>query len=250
MILDNKPSAEYIVKRLEENKRTCYIRYGDGDFIAMYPQSLNTQVGRCNKSFISEDIQEWLKHSYSINKEDYLVGTLQDIRHPRSTLPNIDFNIINSMGLTHPETLYSAIALQEAFLDYPEVFKKFLDCLRKKRSVYVNWYFEPVLQDYLGEVAHWIPITQYNAVSDQHTITQKIIDLDPNSFDQILLSAGQLSRVMMSRLYEFFKDKDIIDLGSCSDKLIYGTESFRHIMVRGHIDNNRPLIEERLRYFK
>ena len=91
---------------------------------------------------------------------------------------------------------------------------------------------------------------QNKDISNNPAITQKIIDLDPNSFDQILLSAGQLSRVMMSRLYEFFKDKDIIDLGSCSDKLIYGTESFRHIMVRGHIDNNRPLIEERLRYFK
>ena len=249
MIINNKETTEHILSFLRQDKPFTYLRYGDGDFIAMYPESIGKTIGANNQSFINLDIQTQLINGYSVNKDNYLVGTLQDIRHPRSAGNNVDFNKILSLPIIHPDTLYSAIALQEAFMEEPEQFLEFSKLLSKKRTLYVNHYFEEILTKFYGNVKHHIQVPQFNACKDYKSIINRINNVDSKEFDQIILSCGQLSRVIGKDLYELYPDKTIIDVGSVSDKLIYGTESFKKIKVRGHINNNKQLIQDRLDYF-
>lgn len=39
MIIDNKETTQKIIDFLKQDKPFTYLRYGDGDFIAMYPES-------------------------------------------------------------------------------------------------------------------------------------------------------------------------------------------------------------------
>jgi len=249
MIIDNKETTQKIIDFLKQDKPFTYLRYGDGDFIAMYPESTGQVIGANNQSFISPDIQNQLIKGYSVNKDNYLVGTLQDIRHPRSMAPNVDFNKISKLPIEHPNILYSAIALQEAFMEEPEQFLEFCKLLSKKRTLYINHYFEYILSKFYGDIKYHIQVPQFNACQDYKSIINLINNIDSTEFDQIILSCGQLSRVIGKDLYELYPDKTIIDVGSVSDKLIYGTESFKNIKVRGHIRNNQQLIQDRLKYF-
>lgn len=249
MIIDNKETTQKIIEFLKQNKPFTYLRYGDGDFIAMYPESVGKTIGANNQSYISSDIQEQLIKGYSVNQENYLIGTLQDIRHPRSMRNNVDFNKIQSLPISHPDILYSAIALQESFLENPEQFLEFSQLLSKKRTLYVNHYIEDVLKTFYGDIKYYVEVPQFNACQGFKEVLNIIQSIDKNNFDQIILSCGQLSRVLGKSLYDLYPDKTIIDVGSVSDKLIYGTESFKKIRVRGHIRNNGQLIQDRLKYF-
>lgn len=251
MVVGNKNTTEHIINRLENNQRVCYVRYGDGDFIAMYPESINQVIGKNNQSYITEDVQQKLIDSYCIDKEDYLVGTLQDIRHPRSTINNIDFNKLDTLNLSHPSTLYSAIALQESFLDYPQDFLKFIKLINNKKTLYINHYVEPILVKFIGDIKFHIKVSKYNASGTYREVLKLLnqIKSTDTNFDQIILSCGQLSRVLSKDLYEMFPDKNIFDFGSLSDKLIIKTPSYNNISVRGHIAQNFELINNRINYF-
>jgi len=249
MIIDNKETTEHILSFLRNDKPVTYLRYGDGDFIAMYPESINKTIGSNNQSFISQDIQNQLIKGYSVNQENYLIGTLQDIRHPRSMINNVNFNKISKLPIDHPDTLYSAIALQEAFMEEPEQFLELSQLLSKKRTLYVNHYIEDILVKFYGDIKFHVQVPQFNACKDYKAVIDIIKSQDKNEFDQIILSCGQLSRVIGKELYDLYPNKTILDVGSVSDKLIYGTESFKKIRVRGHIQRNRQLIQDRLNYF-
>lgn len=249
MIIDNKETTQKLIDFLKQDKPFTYLRYGDGDFIAMYPESVGKTIGANNQSYISQDVQDQLIKGYSINEKNYIIGTLQDIRHPRSMRNNVDFNKIKNLPIQHPDILYSAIALQESFLDYPEQFLEFSQLLSKKRTLYVNHYMEDVLKKFYGDIKFYVQVPQFNACKGFKEVLKIIQSVNKEDFDQIILSCGQLSRVLGKSLYELYPNKNIIDVGSLSDKIIYGTESFQKIRVRGHIRNNGQLIQDRLKYF-
>lgn len=250
MIINSKDTIKYIINRLESGKRVCYVRYGDGDFIAMYPKSVGSIIGANNKTYITSEIQTKIIQSYCVDSEDYMIGTLRDIREERSMVDNINFSIIDSIITNHPSVLYSSIALQEAFLIYPELFKKFITLLNNKKTLYINHYNENILSDFYGNITNFIKISQYNAPYQYSDVIKSIENIDTNEFDQIILSAGQLSRVIFYDLYKLFPDKNIIDVGSVSDKIIVDTESFKMISLRGHIRNNMDLIRRRIKFYK
>jgi len=250
MILGNKKTVEKILQFLQDDIPFTFLRYGDGDFISMYPHMKNKIVGSNNRSYITSDIQSKLIESYSVDRENYMIGTLEDIRHERSMVRNVDFSIIKKLPIKHPKTLYSAIALQELFLEEPETFLILSQFLNQKRTVYVNHYYEPVLNKFLGKIVGHIKVPQFNSCGEYKSILNTINKIERNNFDQIILSAGQLSRVLGKDLYESFPDKTIIDIGSVSDKLIVGTPSFSSISKRGHIKNNMELIINNLKYLQ
>ena len=238
MVYDNEQTADIILERLKIGDPFSYIRFGDGDFIAMYPQKQNKVVGSSNKSLITKEIQDLIKESYQVNESNYMVGTL--LPGKRSMRSAVNWRLIDEL-VSHPTDLYSAIALQECFLTRKNVFAEILTELRKRKTLYVNHYYEPIL-DILGDVT-WIQIPQYNACGDwEHYLTLINSHYD---YDQIILSAGYLSRVIGKKIHG---DKIVLDIGSVSDMLIIGTESFKHISQRSHIRKNRVSIEKIVKY--
>jgi hypothetical protein len=237
MIYDNEHTADIILERLKAKDPFSYIRFGDGDFIAMYPQNQNRVIGANNKSLITKEIQALIRESYQVNESNYLVGTLPTSK--RSMRSAVNWRLIDEL-VTHPTDLYSAIGLQECFLTRKKVFAEILAEIRKKKTVYVNHYYEPALE-ILGDLT-WIQIPQYNACEHWEHYLHEIEKHDP---EQVILSAGQLSRVIGKKLHG---DRVVLDIGSVSDMLIIGSDSFNHISQRGHIRRHRRNIQKIVKY--
>jgi len=60
---------------------------------------------------------------------------------------------------------------------------------------------------------------------------------------------GKLTRVLSSRLYKNFPDKNIIDMGSISDMFIVETSAYERIMVRTHIRKDKERIKALLKEY-
>jgi len=233
MILNNMETMRVINDKLRNEERFCFVRYGDGCYISMYQDSVNKTIGRSNKSVITPEIRKKIIDSHNVVAPDYMIGTLKDINHPRSAVNNINFKKVE---VEMPDTMYSAIAFQESFLEFTEVFAEFLKNVQKKRTLYINHYIENVLIEKLNIYAY-VKTNKFNACAEWKRVLEDIAVLQKDC-DQIVLSCGQLARVIASDLYKMYPDKTIIDLGSTSDMLVVGTESFSKIAIRGHISNN------------
>jgi hypothetical protein len=162
---------------------------------------------------------------------------------------NVNKGAVQNLQLTEHKTTYSAIALQEAFFEYPDLFLEFCKLINNKKTLYINQYCEPILEKFYGKIEHHLSIPSTNSTGVYKEILEALTTVDPISFDQIILSAGQLSRVIAKDLWEMFPHKCIFDVGSLSDMLIINEKSFEKIAKRGHIKNNINLIKERVAYY-
>jgi hypothetical protein len=247
--IDNIETVNEIQNRLTNKQRVVYTRYGDGDLIAMYPSSVGKIIGGNNKSNITEKVRDGLINGYNVNDECYLVGTVMGVNHPRSMGKNVNINNLNTVKLTNHEKLYSAIAFQELFMEKPEKFVEFFNLLNKGRYIFVCQYYHKNLDRYYGELAKHIKIPKFNSPVVAEEVVSEILKINPNTYDHIIFSAGQASRIVIGEIWDQI-DKTILDLGSVSDKLIFNTPIKNDIMIRGHIRNNQKLISERLNYFE
>lgn len=249
MIYSNKETLNRLIELLTNKTSFCYVRYGDGDFISMYPESVGKVIGFHNKTKVTREIQQKLIDTYLTDAPNFLIGTLDTIIHKRSMYKNIDFNKVSTVVKVHPTDLYSAIALQEGFLENRELFLTFIKLINNKKTLFLNHYYEPVLDLFLGKIITHIETPKYNAIESYNYFYEKILSVDPNSYDQIILSCGQLSRAIAKDLFYTLKNKTIIDIGSLSDKLIYSSKSFSNISVRSHISKNSDLVKLNLDYY-
>jgi hypothetical protein len=238
-----------IQNRLIKNKRVVYTRYGDGDLIAMYPSSVGKVIGGNNKSNITEKVRNGLIKGYNAKDESYLVGTVMGVNHPRSMGRNVNMSNLNSVKLTDHEKLYSAIAFQELFMEKPEEFVEFFNILNKGRYIFICQYHHENLDRYYGTLVKHIKTPKFNSPSVEEMITNEILTTDVDTYDHIIFSAGQASRIVIGNIWDKI-DKNILDFGSVSDKLVFNTEIKNNIMLRGHIRNNQSLINNRLNYFE
>lgn len=240
MNYNNEQTADIILERLKIGDPFSYIRFGDGDFIGMYPQNENRVIGGNNKTLFTKEVQSLIRESYQVDQSNYLVGTLPTGK--RSMRSAVNWRLVDEL-VTHPTDLYSAIGLQECFLNSKKKFGEILTEVRKKKTLYVNHYYEPILEQLLGDFT-WVQIPQYNSCENWQHYLQEI---NKHDVEQIILSAGFLSRVIAKKIHG---EKIVLDIGSVSDMLIVDTPSFKNISVRGHIRNDMQHIRETVKYLQ
>ena len=129
------------------------------------------------------------------------------------------------------------------------MFLEFIRLINKKRTLYINHYIDDSLEKYYGKINHHIKVPQRNATSVYQNVLDQLGDIDGGTFDQIILSAGNLSRVIAKDLWCMFPEKNVFDIGSTTDVLVSNTPIFSRLSIRSHIRNNMNLIKERLNYF-
>lgn len=239
----NVETLKIINEYLKKNQRFGYVRYGDGDFIAMYPESKGEVVGLNNQTFINEGVQKKLIDSYNFQDTNYLVADLLNLKSKRSAVDNINLKKTKGVDLVNHEVTYSAIALQEGFLEHFDLMVEFFKNLRKNNCLFVCHYYEKVLCEFYGSIEHYYTVPKFNATRLYEEILKNIIEISSkNDYNHIILSAGQLSRVLFKDLYVNLPDKTILDCGSLSDKLIINTPGFKKIALRGHIRRDKKNI--------
>ena len=78
------------LKNYKDGEKLYYVRYGDGCFIMMYPESLNQTIGASNRFFVTEEFRKELRDSYNIEDDNYMVASCFNLDSPKfSTDSNV-----------------------------------------------------------------------------------------------------------------------------------------------------------------
>ena len=69
-------SFNIIFDKLKTGKPFSYVRFGDGDYIMMYEESLNQIIGGGNRFFVTPRLQKELIECHNIHDDNFLIGTV------------------------------------------------------------------------------------------------------------------------------------------------------------------------------
>lgn len=231
-------TIKHINERLSNRERVCYVRYGDGDTVILQSNSIGHVVGGNNQSLVTYEIQDKVRDSLSVTAPDYMVSTL-----------NRDPNLQYIQPLL-PPVVWHATALHWAFIRDLKTYYEFHQQVRQRRNLYINSYTHPQLTQMLNLTQH-IQIPPTNSTSVWEETLNRILNVPEQSYDQILLSAGFMTRVIFKDLYEQLPSKNLIDLGSVSDMYLVGTTFFnKNIRPRKHIKRHAGTIHKHILYLK
>ena len=238
--MNTDESIRILIDKLKSKDVFTYVRFGDGDFIMMYKDSINNVVGRSNQFKVTKSLHDEMIESYNISDEKYIIGSIMTDGSKHSTAKNIDISRLGHIDIKKDSI--SCICIQETFLYDVNLFYKFIRELKKTNTMLVCGYYDKILDDFYGDIKYHVTTPRLNSYSDIDNIMNRILD-NIHKVDKIILSTGQTSRVVSKRLYKMGVNKTIIDVGSLSDMLIIDSPIFNNIRIRSHITNNMDRIK-------
>lgn len=232
------------INQFLENGRLVFSRFGDACFIMMIPESDGTVVGRSNRQEINSDVRKLIYDSFDLNGSDVLIGLPINIPGEEDRIgvnvPLENIVLKERFSINHDNDYIAWTALEYAYFNYKNEILKFFNLIRNKKTIWVGQYYENILNYYYGDIVAHVETSGTNSLNSVNKIVEDILNVSNGLvFDQIIFSAGQAARVAIYQLYNVFLDKNLIDVGSLTDRLIVDTESFKHIVQRNDIKNNR-----------
>jgi len=222
-VISHKESFEIIFSKLRARKPFWFVRFGDGDHVLMYKQSLGKIVGGGNRFYVTEKLQKEIIECYNIVDENFLIGTMLNDQTPRQ-MARHERQIRKDLlpdNLVKRDKLLAMSCLFEIFLVYPDKFKKFVEELRKTSTLFVGCYHHKNLDKIYGG-GEYVKLGVQNCYGNIDQWYPELLK-KAEKVDKIILSAGQSSRVIAKRLYKEGVKKMVLDVGSLSDAFIFNT---------------------------
>ncbi|MHC4634340.1 MAG: hypothetical protein ACYSYU_03880 [Planctomycetota bacterium] len=237
-VISHLDSFNLIVEKLRGGKSFTFTRFGDADYIIMYPSSRGKRVGNSNHFMVTKELQKEIIKCHNIKDEDFLIGSVlndesQYIMKPYNTKINKSF----LPPLDEHEWVLAMSCLQEILLTDPEKFLEFPREMRKTNTMLVGSYNHGRLSQIFGEIDIFIEVPQRNCYSTINDWYGEILK-NKDKVGKIVLAAGQSSRVIAGRLWK--SDDIIIDVGSLGDMFVL--ETGIKIPLRTHIKKDRERI--------
>tara|TARA_B100001093_G_C26837431_1_gene1019018 strand:+ start:2001 stop:2759 length:759 start_codon:yes stop_codon:yes gene_type:complete len=247
--MNDKSSIEYLIDKIKKNKKIAFLRFGDGDFQMMFKQRIGTMVGHSNQNFVTSEMNKEMLESYNYVNNNYLIGDVYGSLSERNTLSNVKnmIKIHKNEPFCKKENNLSYICIQESFLNDSNNFLEFVNAINKSKTVFVGSYYEPILNKFYGNIVHHVKTPSTNSANYVDELEQEILEID-KSYDQIIFSAGQASRLLIYRLWKKLNVK-FIDVGSVSDMIIINSQSFKKIKKRSHLITYKDLIKKNLDFY-
>lgn len=230
-LLSHKESIDILIRKLKNKEIFTFVRFGDGDYMIMYPKSIGRVVGKNNKFLITKEFRKELIDSYNIQDNNYLIATVINDLSTRSTFRNIDLNKLPTLVQRDKMLIFGC--LMDTFIEDIKKFKEFTTEMCKTSTMLVGGYNHSNLDRAYGEIKHYVKVPQQNSCSEMETWFKEILK-NLHKVDKIVLSAGFSSRVVAKRLWEI-KKITVIDVGSVSDMLILNTPIINTIPQRSHL---------------
>ena len=69
-------SFDIIFDKVKTGEPFTYVRFGDGDYIMMYEESLGKIIGGGNRFLVTPKLQSELVECHNIQDKDFLIGTI------------------------------------------------------------------------------------------------------------------------------------------------------------------------------
>ena len=219
-VLSHKDSFNIVFDKLKSGLPLSFVRFGDGDHIIMYKQSLNKVVGGGNRFIVTENLQKEITECYNIQDRDFLVGTMLNDRSKRQmakTETRIDKTKLPL--LVERDEMLAMSCLFETFMNDMDSFAAFLREMKKTSTLFVGSYYHPRIYNAYGE-GRYINVTPINCYSNIHDWYPQILR-NIHRVDKIVISAGFCGRVIAKRLWKLGVRMPVIDVGSLSDIFIF-----------------------------
>jgi len=239
-VISHKDSFDLIIKKLREGKPFTFTRFGDGDYIMMYPGNLNKIVGSSNRFRVTESLQREIIECHNIHDENFLIGSiLNDESDYIMKSYNTGISKAKLPPLYEHEWVLAMSCLQEILLTDHEKFLEFPREMRKTNTMLVGSYNHDNLSQIFGNVDIFIEVPRRNCYSSIDNWYDKILE-NKHKVGKIVLAAGQSSRVIAKRLWK--SDDIVIDVGSLGD--MFMLETGISIPLRTHIKKGSTHINE------
>ena len=249
--LSYSESIDTLNEVFEEKGRIVFPRFGDVDFIMMTKTS--GTIGRSNQNVCNDETKKLLTDAFTIDGEDVIVGTMINIQGAPAIGNNIPKKVLSEQGVfkLKKNPFVAATALERMFLNKDNRFIDFFSKLKNKNYLFVGNYYEKALDRFYGYNVGHVNTPMRNSINDNGLIIQELTDLiEKTATNTVILSCGQLARVICKRLHNKFPNTNFIDVGSVSDMIIVNTDSFEKIPKRTHIECNLNKIKNNLQYYE
>ena len=232
-VLSHKESFNIILSKLRGGKPFTFTRFGDGDHIIMYKESLGKIVGGGNKFFVTPDLQREIIECYNVEDENFIVSTMLNDLFPHQMM-HTESKIYHSklpQELVERKNMLAMSCLFETLLEDVEGFIEFSKEMRKTTTMFVCNYNHENISKVYGDVRVFINVPIRNSYSSIDVWYEEILRRADEA-DKIILSAGFSSRVVAKRLWKEGVGKVVLDVGSLSDAFIFHTEIRKKIQGR------------------
>jgi hypothetical protein len=240
------------LKKYNKGDKFYYVRYGDADIYALYPEEIGTIGGRSNQFLITKELQQELYNTWNIVDDDYWVAGSLNLDSINTTdggpkMHNRIKELMDKKIIAERFNFYSHPTFESNFVYKPEKFLEFTKLLYNKKKLWVNQYWHENIETILGNIEHHVqtPSTNsYENIDDWFPEILKVID----NVEVVILASGFSSRVLAGRLWELGINKIVIDPGSVVDMFIANTWIINHINLRSTMTRYRSEILKSLEY--
>jgi len=230
-VISHKESFEIVFAKLKKRDPFWFVRFGDGDHVLMYKNSIGQIVGGGNQFFVTQELQNEIIECYNIEDENFLVGTMLNDLLPHQMMKferRIQQDLLPK--LVERGKMLAMSCLFETFLTNPERFKRFSDELKRTKTMFVGCYNHANISKVYGK-GYYIKVPVKNCYSNIETWYKEILD-NIDKVDKVIISAGFAGRVVAKRLFKAGIKKMVLDVGSLSDAFIFHTDIRKQIKGR------------------
>ena len=229
------------IKNYKQGDKLYYVRYGDGDLIIMYPESVGSTIGRSNQFIVTKELQQELANSWNIEDKDYMLAASLNLSSPFSTDHGIEMHnkvidLMQSGILKQRHEFYSHPTFESNFIFKPEKFLEFCDVIYDKKKLWINQFWHDNVETILGNIEHYSNIDEWYP---------EILKLSED-VDVIILATGFSSRVLASRLWNAGINKIVLDIGSVVDMFIANVDLVNLINKRSTMETYKNEISKSL----
>jgi len=222
-VLSHKDSFDIVFDMLKSGDPFSFVRFGDGDHIIMYEDSLGQIVGGGNRFFVTPELRSEIIECYNIQDKDFLIGTTLNDYGPHQMIRfETPINLSKLPTLVQRSEMLAMSCLFETFLNDINGFIEFSQELKKTSTMFVCSYNHENISKVYGQVEHFIQVYPINCYSNIDFWYGKILE-NLDKVDKIVLSAGFAGRVVAKRLFKDGVKKIVLDVGSLSDAFIFQT---------------------------
>jgi hypothetical protein len=209
-----------LCERLDNSKKVCYSRFGDGDIFIM------SGSGDSYHKW-SPELQKELIDSIKIKNENYLVGIAvnypkedgmyQGVFEPFNYNSKLENILIEKINFNKNDIFESAVVFHYLSVFKPNMVTYFLNkYIRPKKKMFVGSIEKKDIERLIGNVDYYVKIPDKNAYYSMDKWYSDVLENIDNC-EVLIPAAGMATRVLNKRLWELNKNIHSIDLGSVVD---------------------------------
>lgn len=232
----------------EKHNRIVFPRFGDADFIMMTKEK--GQIGRANKNQCSPTTKKLMEDSFDIDGNDVVVGIAFNIDGDKNIGDNVPGEF-KSLDIEKHNEFVAWSLFQHSFFKHPDEFEKFFHKLKSKTYIFIGNYYNKQLDRFYGKNVGFVQTPMYDSINSvDDNISKLVKEIDEKKPNTIILSCGQLARVICKRLHKQYPTTNFIDVGSLSDMFIVNQPEFKDIPKRSHIQHQLQQIKEKVKFYE